>query len=126
MLDISKLLCGKNASGDRLRYSESSHRRPVVVWNTTQRCNLRCIHCYASAGDGHYPGELTTAEGRALIEDLARYGAPVLLFSGGEPTMREDLVELLTLATARGLRAVISTNGTLITPEMARDMKRAG
>jgi radical SAM protein with 4Fe4S-binding SPASM domain len=61
-----------------------------------------------------------------LIEDLAQYGAPVLLFSGGEPTMREDLVELLTLATARGLRAVISTNGTLITPDMARDMKRAG
>ncbi|MDP6510894.1 MAG: radical SAM protein [Dehalococcoidia bacterium] len=126
MVDISKLLCGQNAYGDQLRYSESSHRRPVVVWNTTQRCNLRCVHCYASAGDGHYPGELTTAEGRALIEDLAQYGAPVLLFSGGEPTMREDLVELLTLATARGLRAVISTNGTLITPDMARDMKRAG
>lgn len=126
MVDISKLLCGQDMPGDGLRYSDSSHRRPVVVWNTTRRCNLHCVHCYASAGEEAIPGELTTAEGRALIDDLATYGAPVLLFSGGEPTMREDLGELTSLATSRGLRAVVSTNGTLITPEMARDMKRAG
>lgn len=126
MVDISKLLCGQDTSGDQLRYSDSSHRRPVVVWNTTRRCNLHCVHCYASAGETADPGELTTAEGRALIDDLAAYGAPVLLFSGGEPTMREDLLELMSLATSRGLRAVVSTNGTLITPEMARDMKQAG
>jgi radical SAM protein with 4Fe4S-binding SPASM domain len=126
MVDISKLLCGQDMPGDQLRYSASSHRRPVVVWNTTRRCNLHCVHCYASAGETASPDELTTAEGRALIDDLASYGAPVLLFSGGEPTMREDLLELMSLATSRGLRAVISTNGTLITPEMARDMKGAG
>lgn len=126
MIDISKLLCGQDTTGDHLRYSDTSHRRPVVVWNTTRRCNLHCVHCYASAGDGQFPGELTTAEARAMVEDLAAYGVPVLLFSGGEPLMRRDIWQLMPLATSRGLRAVLSTNGTLITPEVAQDMKRAG
>jgi len=71
-------------------------------------------------------GELTTEEARALIEDLARFGSPVILFSGGEPLLRKDLFHLVRLATERGMRAVLSTNGTLIREKTAKDLKRIG
>jgi 12,18-didecarboxysiroheme deacetylase len=104
----------------------SADKKPVVVWNAGQRCNLKCIHCYSQSQNREYSGELSTAEGKALIEDLARFGSPVILFSGGEPLLRKDLLILAQLATERGMRAVISTNGTLITKKMARDLKRIG
>ncbi len=126
MLNITKLWCGIAGSMDNLRYSSTTHQKPVVVWNSTQRCNLRCIHCYANAENKHYPNELTTTEAKALIEDLGVLGAPVLLFSGGEPILREDLFELATLATGKGIRAVLSTNGTLITATVAQKLKKAG
>nr|MDA3808897.1 radical SAM protein [Spirochaetaceae bacterium] len=93
------------------------------VWNVGQRCNLRCIHCYSQSNDQDYTGELTTEEGFALIDDLAQYGSPVLLFSGGEPLMRPDIFELIGHARSRGMRAVLSTNGTLITRDIARRLK---
>lgn len=138
MIGISKLYCGTVEPSDALRYGRQSKRlpshllqfsvdkKPVVVWNVGQRCNLKCIHCYSQSRDIEYPGELTTAEAKAMLEDLAQYGAPVILFSGGEPLMREDLMELAHFAKARGLRAVISTNGTLITREKARELKSVG
>jgi len=101
----------------------SKDKKPVVVWNCTRRCNLRCVHCYAQSRDIDYQGELTTKEGKALIDDLAAFGAPVLLFSGGEPTMRKDMPELAFYARDKGMRAVISTNGTLITPKLAKIFK---
>ena len=51
----------------------------------TRRCNLKCIHCYSNSADIDYPDELTTEEGKKLIDDLAAFGSPVILFSGGEP-----------------------------------------
>jgi radical SAM protein with 4Fe4S-binding SPASM domain len=96
----------------------------VVVWNAGRRCNLRCAHCYSGSADRAYPEELTTAEGGALIDDLARFGVPVILFSGGEPLMRPDILELIARARKRGVRSVLSTNGTLITPALARELKR--
>jgi 12,18-didecarboxysiroheme deacetylase len=133
MIGISKLYCGAVEASDPLRYGRESSRlpshllqfsrdkRPVVVWNTTRRCNLRCVHCYAFAEGEDYRGdELSTGEGKALIDDLARFGVPVILFSGGEPVLREDLPELIDYAVKKGIRAVISTNGTLITREKAR------
>jgi 12,18-didecarboxysiroheme deacetylase len=138
MIGISKLYCGTVEASDPLRYERLSARlpsyllqfsedkKPVVVWNVGQRCNLKCIHCYSQSQNMEYPGELSTAEGRALIEDLARFGSPVILFSGGEPLLRKDLLILAQLATDRGMRAVISTNGTLITKKMARELKRIG
>ena len=133
MIGISKLYCGTVEPSDALRYGRdsaklpshllqfSADKKPVVVWNVTRRCNLRCVHCYAHAQDQADAGELTTREGQALIDDLAAFGVPVVLFSGGEPLMRPDLLELAAYAVAKGMRAVISTNGTLITAEMARD-----
>lgn len=138
MIGISKLYCGTVEASDPLRYGRDSARlpshllqfsrdkKPVVVWNVGRRCNLKCVHCYSRSQDREYAGELTGEEGRALIEDLARFGSPVVLFSGGEPLLRQDLVSLASLATEKGMRAVISTNGTLITPLLARDLKRVG
>ncbi len=138
MIGISKLYCGTVEPSDALRYGRhsaqlpshllqfSADKRPVVVWNVTRRCNLRCVHCYAHARDEAFADELTTAEGRALIDDLASFGAPVLLLSGGEPLVRPDLAELAGYAVKKGMRAVISTNGTLIGPDMARTLKEIG
>ena len=104
----------------------SADKKPVVVWNMTRRCNLKCIHCYSNSADIDYPDELTTEEGKKLIDDLAAFGSPVILFSGGEPLMRKDLLELAQYATDKGMRAVISTNGTLITKEIAAKLQKIG
>jgi len=137
MIGISKLYCGTVEPSDVLRYGSESKRlpshllqfsadkKPVVVWNCTRRCNLRCVHCYSQSEDRSYEGELSTDEGLAMIEDLARFGAPVVLFSGGEPLLRPDLETLIGRAVSLGMRAVISTNGTLITERVAERLKGA-
>jgi Fe-coproporphyrin III synthase len=137
MIGISKLYCGTVEPGDVLRYGAESRRlpshllqfsadkKPVVVWNCTRRCNLRCVHCYSQSENKNYAGELSTAEGLTMLDDLARFGAPVVLFSGGEPLMRADLLELVQAAVDRDMRAVISTNGTLITEDMAAKLRGA-
>jgi len=138
MIGISKLYCGAVEPADVLRYGRDgkhlpSHllqfaatKRPVVVWNMTRRCNLRCVHCYSRSQNKIYTGELTTQEGKTLIDDLAAFSCPVILFSGGEPLMHPDLPELVRYATDRGIRAVISTNGTLITGDFAKTFKKFG
>ncbi len=138
MIGISKLYCGTVEPSDALRYGRDSSqlpshllqfskdKRPVVVWNITQRCNLKCIHCYAHAKNRSFDNELDTDQGKRLIDDLADFGSPVMLFSGGEPLVRKDLPQLAAYAVEKGMRAVISTNGTLITPETARNLKEIG
>lgn len=138
MIGISKLYCGTVEPSDALRYGRhsstlpshllqfSKDKRPVVVWNVTRKCNLKCIHCYAHATDQALADELTTTEGKALIDDLAQFGAPVMLFSGGEPLVRKDLPELAAYAVEKGMRAVISTNGTLISADVAKTLKTIG
>jgi 12,18-didecarboxysiroheme deacetylase len=138
MIGISKLYCGTVEPSDALRYGRdssqlpshllqfSADKKPVVVWNVTRRCNLRCVHCYAHAKDQPDADELTTDQGKSLLNDLATFGVPVVLFSGGEPLARKDLPELAAFAVAKGMRAVISTNGTLINPGMARTLKEIG
>jgi 12,18-didecarboxysiroheme deacetylase len=138
MIGISKLYMGTVEPSDALRYHRhskqlpshllqfSQDKKPVVVWNMTRQCNLKCRHCYAQALHQKTPDELTTAEGKALLDDLSSFGVPVILFSGGEPLMRGDLPDLAEYAVAKGMRAVISTNGTLITAETARILKAIG
>ncbi|MCX6374918.1 MAG: radical SAM protein, partial [Armatimonadetes bacterium] len=94
MIDITRLCCGVGTSGDALRYErEAGERKPIVVWNMTRRCNLACIHCYADSANRDYPNELTGDEAQRMIRDLGEFGAPVILFSGGEPLMRDDIYE---------------------------------
>lgn len=138
MIGISKLYCGTVEASDPLRYGRrskdlpshllqfSEDKKPIVVWNVGRRCNLRCIHCYSQSHNREYSGELSHDEGLKLIDDLASFGAPVLLFSGGEPLMRSDIFELIDYARERGMRAVLSTNGTLISPEVASRLKELG
>lgn len=138
MIGISKLYCGTVEPSDALRYGRmssklpshllqfSSDKRPVIVWNITQRCNLKCVHCYAQAKNMAVDSELSTLEGKHLLDDLSEFGVPVILFSGGEPLTRKDLPELAAYAVKKGMRAVISTNGTLITPEKAQTLKEIG
>lgn len=138
MIGISKLYCGKVEPSDVLRYGAASKRlpshllqfsadkKPVVVWNCTRRCNLRCVHCYSQSADRDFGNELTHDEGLALLDDLAQFGVPVVLFSGGEPLLRPDILPLAERAAALGMRAVISTNGTLIDAAMARRLRDVG
>ena len=137
MIGCTKLLCGTATVSDVIKHSGggdippellqfSDINRPLVVWNTTNRCNLRCKHCYIEAEDRGYQNELSTEEAKNFIYDLGRMKAPVLLFSGGEPLIRKDLFELGALAVEQGLRPVISSNGTLIDDEVARKIKETG
>ena len=101
--------------------------RPVVFWNLTDRCNLSCTHCYSRSGpDRQTEGELTTAEALAFIDDLAAMGVPLILFTGGEPLIRHDIWELADHAIAKGIKIALSTNGTLITADVARKIKKSG
>ena len=139
MIGISKLYCGQVEPSDVLRYGDrsskqlpsgllqfSKDKKPVVVWNMTQRCNLKCVHCYAKAKTLHGEDPISFEQAKTMISDLAAFNCPVMLFSGGEPLVREDLVDLAKFATEQGMRAVISTNGTLITKDKARELKSVG
>ena len=126
MINISKLWCGIPGSMDQLRYSRETHQKPVLVWNTTQRCNLHCMHCYSRSENQIYPNELKTDEAKTFVKDISEFKVPVLLFSGGEPLLRHDLFEVAHYATQTGMRVVLSTNGTLITEKKANQLKTAG
>ena len=138
MIGISKLYCGTVEPSDALRYGRhskdlpshllqfSADKKPVVVWNLTRSCNLSCIHCYAQAVRRSQETELDTDQALRVLDDLAQFGSPVVLFSGGEPLMRKDLARLARYAVQKGMRAVISTNGTLITRNHAKELKEVG
>jgi radical SAM protein with 4Fe4S-binding SPASM domain len=129
MIGITSLYCNRTHEGDRLRYRHrrpSGPPRPVVVWNATRRCNLACRHCYSASDARCAPTELTTDQARAMIADLAAFGAPVLLLSGGEPLLRDDLLDLIAYARQQGMRPVLSTNGTLIDAALAKRLREAG
>lgn len=136
MIGISKLYMGTVESSDPLRYGRQAKRlpsnllqfsvdkKPIVVWNVTYRCNLSCTHCYAAT---HGPQkELTTDQAYAVLDDIAAFGAPVVLFSGGEPFTRPDILDLARRAVADKLRVVFSTNGTLIDDSLADQIKAIG
>lgn len=138
MLGVSQLLNGEVTEGDALRYGRHSGRlpsnllhysqdkRPVVVWTSTRTCNLHCAHCYTDSHDQVYSDELSTDEAFRMVDDLAALGSPVLLVSGGEPLRRPDLLAVAAHARERGMRVVLSTNGTLITAEIAARLAEVG
>ena len=85
MISISKLYCGVSETMDVLRYGSEKHKRPVVVWKMTRRCNLKCIHCYSSSRNIQYKNELTTDEAKKLISDLAASDHRLFFFPAGNP-----------------------------------------
>ena len=98
----------------------------MVAWEVTRSCNLACIHCRASSLRGPYAGELTTDEGKRLLDDIAGFSSPVIILTGGEPLLRPDIYELAAYGDARGLRMVLATNATLVTEPVAAKMRDAG
>jgi putative heme d1 biosynthesis radical SAM protein NirJ1 len=133
MIGVTKLLCNSQNFGDTIRYVEgaaqerygvSAGRGPVVVWNCTKTCNLKCLHCYADSENKKYYGELDLIEAKEFIDDLAQFKVPVILFSGGEPLIRKDIFNILEHASKYKIRSTISTNGTLLTKEVCSALKK--
>ena len=130
-------LCGSRTARHTLVRFQQAWRRqkakpqprkdtPMLVsWMTTNKCNLKCVHCYQDAEEAT-DKELSCEEGKKMIDEIARAGFKVMIFSGGEPLMRPDIYELVAHAASRGLRPVFGSNGTLITPEVAVRLKEAG
>ena len=100
--------------------------QPIVTWRVTRSCNLNCLNCLYDSRSRRYGSELSTAEGMALIGDLGGVGVPRLLFAGGEPLMRADLLKLVAYTRERGIKPTLLTNGTLLSPTLAAGLKRAG
>jgi len=138
MLGVTKLLCSTNSISTTLKKGRetstlpsrllqfSSDKRPVVVWNITNRCNLHCLHCYSSSSNNVSPDELTTEEGLRLIDDLSEYRVPVIIFSGGDPLMRADLFTLAAHAFKKGIRCALSGSGRFMEGGTAKESKDSG
>ena len=148
MINVTKLYCGLDTTGDPLRYGHrrgpdhgSPHpteqlphdvppsareRKPIVVWTLSRRCNLHCVHCYSDSADRAYDGELAPEEAGRMLEDLAAFRVPALLLSGGEPLYHPYVFAYAVYARRLGLRLTLSTNGTLIDAATAQRIKDIG
>ncbi|WP_315065700.1 putative heme d1 biosynthesis radical SAM protein NirJ1 [uncultured Clostridium sp.] len=133
MISITKLLCDSKNYGDDLRYVEgassekfgvSPGKGPVISWNCTKTCNLKCKHCYASSDNKKYNDELTLSDSKKFIDDLKNFNVPALLFSGGEPLIKEDILDILNYANIKNIRSTLSTNGTLLDKDICRFLKK--
>ncbi len=97
----------------------------LIAWELTNACNLACIHCRASAIKDPAPDELSTAEAKHFVDELIEY-KPIIILTGGEPLLRKDVYDIAQYASGHGLRVVLATNGTLLTPDIARHLKEVG
>ena len=98
----------------------------VLSWNVTRKCNLKCSHCYINASPSEYTDELTTEEGKRLIDQICEVSHPLLILSGGEPILRKDIYELIEYGAKKGLRMGLGSNGTLIDDFVAKKLKQSG
>jgi len=98
----------------------------LIFWEVTKGCNLRCIHCRATATELMSPNDLPTGKALNIISQIADFGNPILVLSGGEPLYRHDIFQLAEYATSRGLRAALATNGTMVTKDIAQKIKDSG
>jgi radical SAM protein with 4Fe4S-binding SPASM domain len=98
----------------------------LIFWEVTKGCNLRCIHCRATATELMSPQDLDTGKALNIISQIADYGNPILVLSGGEPLYRHDIFQLAEYANSRGLRTALATNGTLVTSDIAQRIKDSG
>ena len=107
--------------------SHANQNKPrLIFWELTKGCNLRCIHCRASATELSSPSDLSTAAAKAIIDQIAEVSSPILVLSGGEPLFRSDIYELACYGTDKGLRVALATNGTLVTKQVARKIFDTG
>ena len=107
-------------------HPENANTIRLVAWETTRRCNLNCKHCRAVAEDHPYDNELSTKDSFKLLDQIREVGTPIIILTGGEPLLREDIFDIASYGTKIGLRMVMAPNGTLITPEVAIRLKESG
>jgi AdoMet-dependent heme synthase len=101
--------------------NQGNQNKPrLIFWELTKGCNLRCIHCRASATELSSPSDLSTETAKDIIDQIAAVSTPILVLSGGEPLFRSDIFELARYGTDKGLRVALATNGTMVTKEVAR------
>jgi radical SAM protein with 4Fe4S-binding SPASM domain len=98
----------------------------VMSWNVTRKCNLKCPHCYINATARELENELSTEEAKKLIDQILEVSSPLLILSGGEPLLREDIFELISYGSAKGLKMGLGSNGSLIDSGVAKRLKEAG
>ena len=115
----------------RLAYSPEIQQKerfvPLILsWNVTRECNLKCSHCYINAADRKLENELTTEEGKQLIDQICDISRPLLILSGGEPLLRQDIYELIKYGSSKGLKMGLGSNGSLIDDAVAKKLKSAG
>jgi len=103
-----------------------NHQLRLVAWEVTRKCNLNCVHCRAASDRGPYPGELDTEKCFEILEQISCVGEPIVILTGGEPLLREDIFELAECGTGLGLRMVMATNGFLLTPDIIDKIKSSG
>lgn len=130
MINFTKLYCGVEQPADGLRYGRghdapksAGERKPIVVWNITRTCNLKCVHCYSDSEAREYSGELTFQQCQSVVDDLASFGAPAVLLSGGEPLTHSRFFDLAAYARGKGLKLTLSTNGTLLDLDAAEKIR---
>ena len=109
-----------------LRYPQPAGAPITIVWNFTNRCNLNCLHCHQDSSPTTSESELTTSEAFRVIDNMADAGLAILTFSGGEPLLRPDLYEAIERANDHGMHCTIASNGTLMTPRVAKELAHAG
>jgi len=108
-------------------HSEKTEFKPrLIFWEVTKGCNLRCVHCRATATELSSPTDLPTKKALDIIDQIAAFASPILVLSGGEPLYRSDIFQLARYATEKGLRVALATNGTLVTKEVARMISDSG
>jgi heme b synthase len=106
--------------------SDKTANLRLVAWETTRNCNLACVHCRASATSGPYSGELDTGEAFRMLDQVTEIGRPIVILTGGEPLLREDIFDIAAYGSKQGLRMVMAPNGTLLTEDIARRLVDCG
>lgn len=117
---------GHNTAASQPHKKNGGSSLRLVAWETTRNCNLACIHCRASATKGPYKDELDTRQGLQLLDQIAEVGKPIIILTGGEPLLREDIFEIARYGTDIGLRMVMALNGTLLTKSIADKLAQSG
>ena len=107
-------------------YIPENDQLRIVAWEVTRSCNLNCVHCRASSQFGPYPQELNTIEAKKALDQIREVGQPIIILTGGEPLLRKDIFTLADYGTKKGLKMVMGTNGTLITPDITKKIQDSG
>jgi AdoMet-dependent heme synthase len=118
---------GKSTGKPKMLDQKIDSTLRLIAWEFTQKCNLNCLHCRGSATSTASSEELSLSESRSFIDSLEDFNnAPIVIFSGGEPLIREDSFEVIEYASHRGLRVVLATNGVLVDHDKAKTLKKIG